>query len=141
MKMVSEHPRGVPDASEGSRGEVSVETVVVFPVLLLMVLVGFHMAALLHAGHVAQLASSRGAHLAAVGVSTHGNTTMVSDETARVGHELGASLAQQPRVEHHGDHVVVSVRVLSPRIVPFLPAMVERTSRRPVEGFLGDGQL
>jgi hypothetical protein len=116
------------------------ETVVVFPVLMLLVLVGFHMAALVHAGHVAQLASSRGAHLAAVGVPTHGNTTMVSDEIARVGRELGASFARQPHVERRRDHVVVSVRVLSPRIVPFLPAVAESTSRRTVEGFLGENE-
>lgn len=118
------------------RGETSLETVLVFPVLLVLVLVAFHMAALFHAGHVAALASARGAHMAAIGMSTHGNSVMVVDEVTKVGNELGAALAVAPRVWLSDQHVVVSVEVLSPRIVPFLPARVERTSRQAMETFL-----
>jgi hypothetical protein len=120
----------------GIRGETSIETVLVFPVLLLLVMTGVHMAALFHAGHVAGLASARGAHVASVGLSAHGNSLRVVDEVSHVSRELGAALASAPTVARSGDHVIVSVRVLSPRIVPFLPAIAERSARQTMETFI-----
>lgn len=118
------------------RGEVSVESVVYFPAILLIVLCGFHLAALMHTTHIGSLAATRGAHVAAGNFETFGNITMAVDEVNNVTTELGGTRHRQPTVSISERSVTVSVFVQSPRIVPFLPTTVIRTASSSRELFL-----
>lgn len=122
--------------SHHDRGEVSVETVLYLPVLLLLFLTAFHFAALSHAGHIAAVAASRGAGLASTGMSTHGETLMINDEIVRVANEMGADLVGSPRMSIDRRTVTVSVTMRSPRVVPLFPSVVTRTASQAREEFL-----
>lgn len=119
-----------------SRGEVSVESVIYFPAILLIILCGFHLAALMHTTHVGSLAASRGAYIAATQFETFGNISMAVDEINTVTSELGGRRQRQPTISVSEKLVTVSVFVESPQIVPFLPTTVIRTASSSREAFL-----
>lgn len=119
-----------------SRGEVSVESVIYFPAILLIILCGFHLAALMHTTHVGSLAASRGAYVAATQYEIFGNISMAVDEVNTVTSELGGKRQRQPTVSVSEKLVTVSVFVESPQIVPFLPTTVIRTASSSREAFI-----
>ncbi|MEY3805548.1 MAG: hypothetical protein RIR69_360 [Actinomycetota bacterium] len=118
------------------RGEVSVESVIYFPSVLLIVLCGFHLAALLHTTHVGNLAATRGSHAASSQLATFGNISMAVDEVNRVTGELGANAVRRPTISIEGKIVTVSVFLESPKIVPFLPTSVVKTASSAREIFM-----
>lgn len=118
------------------RGEVSVESVIYFPSLLLIILCGFHFAALLHTTHVGNLAATRGSHVASSQLATFGNISMAVDEVDTVVGELGARSVRRPTISVAEKVVTVSVFLESPKIIPFLPTSVIRTATSAREIFM-----
>lgn len=112
------------------------ETVIYFPVILLVVLCGFHFAALIHTGHIGALAASRGAQSASRQFETYGNVSMAVDEVNTVTTELGARRLGPPTVSISEKFITVSVFVASPQIVPFLPTHVVRSAVSAREVFV-----
>jgi hypothetical protein len=118
------------------RGNVTIESVLYFPVVLMITLSGFHLAALMHASHVGSVAASRGASLMSRSMAGHGNELRAIDEIRRVTHEMGGSTLYPPQVTESRTHFAVSVSLSSPRIVPFLPNSVRRTATSAKEAFI-----
>lgn len=123
-----------------TRGEISVESVIYFPALLLIVLCGFHLAALLHTTHIGALAATRGAHQASSQFEAFGNISMARDEVNKVTTELGGVVYQQPTVSVTQSSITVSVFMQAPRIVPFLPYVVTRSATSAREMFRQEGE-
>ena len=122
------------------RGNVTIESVLYFPVVLMITLSGFHLAALMHASHVGSVAASRGASLMARSMAFNGNELWAVDEIQRVAQEMGGKTLQAPQITESSTHFVVSVALESPRIVPFLPHAVHRTATSAKESFLQEHQ-
>lgn len=122
--------------TQNGRGNVTVESVLFFPVVLMIVLIGFHLAALMHAHHVGAVAASRGASLMARSIASHGNVTRVIDEINRVTKEMGGVPSRGLKVTESLTHFEVTVSLSSPQIVPFLPASVHRTATSAKEFFI-----
>lgn len=118
------------------RGNVTIESVLYFPVVLMMTLSGFHLAALMHTSHVGSVAASRGASLVARSMAGHGNEMRALDEIRRVTQEMGGATLHAPQVTESRTHFAVSVSLSSPRIVPFLPTSVHRTATSAKEAFI-----
>lgn len=118
------------------RGNVTIESVLYFPVVLMIALSGFHLAALMHAGHVGSVAASRGASLMARSMAVHGNQIRAIDEIHRVTQEMGGTTLHPPHITESLTHFAVSVSLSSPRIVPFLPSSVRRTATSAKESFI-----
>lgn len=117
-----------------SRGEVSAQTVMILPALLLMLWVGVHIALLLHGSNVAAAVAEVVARRAAsADGADYGELQDLADSTAR---DLSGALAEPIDVDYRAGIAVVSVTVRGPTIVPFLPAVVTRTSAAPIERFL-----
>ena len=114
---------------------MSVETVLVLPALLLVLLLGIQAAISHHAGNVAAGAASRGAAVAA----SPGFGDAESRGSLAAGSfvsDAGGELASNPVVEV-GPNVVrslVSVRV--PRLVPWVSGVVTRSVIEPLERFV-----
>ncbi|CAB4552576.1 unannotated protein [freshwater metagenome] len=115
---------------------MTVESVLFFPVVLMIVLSGFHFAALMHAHHVGSVAASRGASLMARSMASHGNVTRAVDEINRVTKEMGGVPFGGPKITESPTHFEVTVSLSSPQIVPFLPASVHRTATSAKEFFI-----
>jgi hypothetical protein len=118
------------------RGNVTIESVLYFPIVLMIVLVGFHMAALMHTSHVGSVAATRGASLVSRSMASNGNVTWAIDEIHRVTREMGGTAIQPPHISESSTHVAVSVSLSSPQIVPFLPNSVRRTATSAKELFI-----
>lgn len=118
------------------RGNITIESVLYFPVVLMMTLSGLHLAALMHASHVGSVAASRGASLVARSMAGHGNEMWALDEIRRVTQEMGGAMLHAPQITESLTHFAVSVSLSSPRIVPFLPTSVRRTATSAKETFI-----
>lgn len=118
------------------RGNITIESVLYFPVVLMMTLSGLHLAALMHASHVGSVAASRGASLVARSMAGHGNEMWALDEIRRVTQEMGGATLHAPQITESRTHFAVSVSLSSPRIVPFLPTSVRRTATSAKETFI-----
>lgn len=118
------------------RGETSIQTILLVPVVLGILFVVVHAAALAHAGQVASLAANRGAQLAASADGTSTSNFFVRQEIQRTISELGNTLESAPQITAYGGTVNVSVRISVSRIVPFLPHTVRRNASAPFERFV-----
>ena len=118
------------------RGETSIQTVLLVPVVLGILFVIVHAAALAHAGQVASLAANRGAQLAAASEGNSVSAFMVRQEVQRTVRDLGNILDSTPQLTSFRGNVNVTVRVSVPRIVPFLPNFVSRSATAPMERFI-----
>ena len=122
------------------RGNVTIESILYFPVVLMIALSGFHLAALMHASHVGSVAASRGASLMARSMASNGNELWAMDEIRRVTEEMGGKPLQAPHITESLTHFAVSVSLVSPQIVPFLPNTVRRTATSAKESFIEEHQ-
>jgi hypothetical protein len=118
------------------RGNITIESVLYFPVVLMIAMSGFHMAALIHASHVGSVAASRGASLVSRSMASQGNAIWALDEVARVTREMGGTASRAPFISESSSHFTVSVFLSSPQIVPFLPTSVRRTASSAKENFI-----
>ena len=118
------------------RGETSIQVMVLVPVILSIFFLCVHAAAMSHGGHVASLAAIRGAQLSASSNGMSFSTAVVRSEVLRTVSEMGNTLESDPRVLRYQGTVQVTVRVLIPRVVPFLPTSVRRSATVPLERFI-----
>lgn len=119
-----------------SRGETSIQAVLLIPVVFGILFIGAHAAALAYGSHVATIAASRGAQMTAA-VSAQGREMVVAlNEVEQVVRELGARMNASPAVRIDSKSVTVSVTLETQRIVPFLPTQVSRTAHVARERFI-----
>lgn len=117
------------------RGNITIESVLYFPIVLTIALIGFHIAALMHASHVGAVAAARGASLVSRSMASHGNVIWALDEINRVTREMGGTTMNPPQISESSTHYAVSVSLSSPQIVPFLPNTVRRSATSTKEIF------
>jgi len=118
------------------RGETSIQTVLLVPVILSLLFISVHAAALGHAGQVASVAANRGVQLAASSDGSSMSTFVIRQEVRRTVMDLGSRLQSEPLFSAYGGNARVTVRIAVPGIVPFLPAVVSRSASAPLERFI-----
>lgn len=122
------------------RGEVSMQTLIVLPVTLTVLLVGIHFVQLIHGGHVAVAAASRGAHVASTVQNDGSGAGSVFEVVRSMARDLGSTLEGAPVVEMDADSVTVTVGVVFDGAVPFLPAHIRRSVTVPRERFMTEDE-
>lgn len=118
------------------RGETSIQTVLLVPVILSMFFVAVHAAALSHAGQIASVAANRGAQLAASSDGSLASVLAVRQGIQRTVTELGSKLHSEPQFSTYSGTVEVTVRISVPRAVSFLPHTISRSASAPLERFI-----
>lgn len=109
--------------SRHDRGEVSTETVLVVPVLILLVFLVVQAGVTMHAANVAHHVATAGAMAGArLGGSETYAATVVGVQTS----SFGSTLARPPEITMTPRHVVVRVSLRVPRTVPFFAPEVHR---------------
>lgn len=115
------------------KGEVSAESVIVFPVILSVVLIAIQAGIFMHGANAANHIASQGA-LAAAGLRVgHAQAIRVVESAAD---SVGARLASAPEISISGAEVSAQVTVVIPRAVPFFPEMVTRRVTVPRERYV-----
>jgi Flp pilus assembly protein TadG len=126
-------------AAGGERGALAVEFAVVFPVLLLVVWIGFQLAFVFLANRVALAAAEEGARAAR---SYTGSAAAGDARAHRFLDELGAGVLRQPTVHAYRtpERAGVVVEGRPQQLVPGLGMVVRvrRVVEGPVERFRGD---
>ena len=120
------------------RGETSIQTVLLVPVVLSILFLTVNAAALSHGGQVASLAANRGAQLTASGTGDSISMSVTRLEIARTVEDLGSVLESEPQFSTFDGSVEVTVRVKVPGVVPFLPRFVTRRASAPLERFVNE---
>ncbi len=115
------------------RGETSVQVVLAFPAILLMLLFAIQATMILHAGNVGTAAASQG--VVAVAALDGGDSHGIA-RVREIATDLGAHLANAPSIRKEGEEVVVTVRVRIPKLLPWMSDVVTRTARAPIERFI-----
>ena len=110
-----------------NRGETSIQTVIIVPVVLTVLFLAVHLAVLGHASHVAQAAAQRGAHVAAASNGSMNGLRQAVSLSSNVVQELGGELGSLPVVRRSGRTVGVTVHLVTQKIVPFMPNNLRRT--------------
>jgi Flp pilus assembly protein TadG len=115
------------------RGEVSVETVLVVPAIMFVVLLVVQAAVVMHAANIAHHVAAQGAMSAA----RHGSSpeeALVAISTAATA--VGARLAAPPFITGTADDVTVRVWVALPRAVPMFAEQISREVSVPRERYI-----
>jgi hypothetical protein len=115
------------------RGEVVAQTVIVFPVVLLVLMFGVQYAVWAHAGAVAAAAADRGAATAA---ARNGSAALGARAARDTVSGLGARLAGTPLATVTTTQASVTVEVTVARLVPMFPTRVRRSAVEPRERFV-----
>lgn len=118
------------------RGETSIETVLLVPVLLLILFVGVHVTSLARAGQVAHVAATRAAETAAAMGPTGMGPELTRSAAFAVIDDLGGSVDGPIVVSHTRGHSTVSVRLRIQGVVPGLPVVVTRSVTVASEMFI-----
>lgn len=123
--------------SRTDRGEVSAQTVIVVPVVLLFLWLAIQATVFLHGANVASAAAGEGAAVAArYGSSTGAGERAIERTLTALGSTSGGSW-----VVRKADTVVVAtVSLRLPRIVPFFPRIVSRSAHESVEEFMTEDE-
>lgn len=122
------------------RGETTVQVVLMVPVILLLLLVGVHVASYMHASNVANAAAKRGAQVAAGMSVSSGASSAATTSVTEMVHELGSRLHQPPQVSMSQSFVTVSVQLQIGRLLPFLPDTVSRRGIARREVFMSEAE-
>lgn len=122
----------------GDRGSVSVELVIVTPLVLFLLLAIVQFALWSHATHIAQAATAQG--LAAARVR-HGTAAGGSAAAQRVLDQLGHGPLTDPRIDttRRADVAWVRVNGHAVAVIPFLHLPVHAEATGPVERFVPSG--
>jgi Flp pilus assembly protein TadG len=119
------------------RGEISIETVILVPVVIFIVLIVVQAAVVMHGANAANHIAAQGAMSAA----RHGATTdHAVVAVAAAANSLGARLAAPPSVITSIDHVTVRVSVRVPQAVPVFAAQISREVSVPRERYIAYGE-
>jgi Flp pilus assembly protein TadG len=123
-------------ATREDRGDVSLQVVLLTPVLLLLVLVSVQAALWYHAVQLADNAAADGAATAARhGADAAAGTTAVAEFVREGGGRLLAT-----EVVSDGTQMVVSATIHVPGVVPGWPDTVTRRATAPVERLTDSGR-
>jgi hypothetical protein len=121
----------------GERGTITLEAVVIYPLVLLLAWIGMQFALVFLANRVALASAEEGAAAA----RTRAGTVIAGEHRAhRYLDVLGTGLLTTPtvRVMRTLDTVTVQVSGQAQRIVPGFPLHVTQTAHSPTERFRGD---
>ena len=115
------------------RGEISIETVLLVPVIIFIALIVVQAAVVINGANMASHVAAQGAMAAA----RHGAAPEhVLATVAASAQAVGARLASPPLVSSHPDHVVVRVWVQIPQAIPFFAEQVSREMTVPRERYI-----
>ena len=126
----------LPSEARQSRGETSIQAVLLVPAILGIFFVGVHVTALVHGAHVANAAAIRGARIAAFSNSEGNDVVRSLNEMEQVVSDLGSHMYSAPSLSIGSKSVQVTVKVAIQSIVPFLPTFVARSATVSREQFL-----
>ena len=119
------------------RGEISIETVILVPVVIFIVLIVVQAAVVMHGANAANHIAAQGAMTAA----RHGATTdHAVVAVAAAADSLGARLAAPPSIVTSTDNVTVRVSVRVPQAVPIFAAEISREVSVPRERYIAYGE-
>jgi Flp pilus assembly protein TadG len=122
-------------ATRGDRGEVSLQVVLLTPVVLLLVLVSVQAALWYHAAQLADNAAADGAATAARhGADAGAGRVAVADFVREAGGRLVAA-----DVSDDGIQIIASATIHVPGVLPGWPEAVTRRATAPVERLSGSG--
>lgn len=119
-----------------NRGETSIQSVLLIPVVFTLFFLSAHVAAIFHATQVAQIAAEQGAQVAATAGTFTENVVPALNRMEVVVNDLGSRLATIPVVHEYPNFVETIVTIQVPGIVPFLPTRVTRSTHVTWERFL-----
>lgn len=128
------------DRERFGRGEASVETVLVFPVLLGVVLVLVQLAVTMHTAHVAGVVAMRGAQVAAQMAGHPAAVPTAVDEMDSMIRDLQGRPADSLALQFDGLSVQSRVVLRTGGVVPWLASRVERGASVPLEVFRFSGE-
>jgi Flp pilus assembly protein TadG len=117
------------------RGESSVQTVVLVPIVFLLAFMCFHIGSILHQTHVAQVAAIRGATIASALNQSAESNHQARLEVMRVVSDLDSELAFQPSIIFRDSGVQVKVTLKTSTALSFLPSTASAEAWRPFESF------
>ncbi len=128
-------PRGQSPPS-GQQGTVTLEALLVYPLVLLIAWIGMQLALVHLANRVALAAAEEGASAAR---ARAGTLTDARQRAHRYLDVLGSGLLADPtiRIQRTGDTVTAEVHGKAQRIVPGFPVGVTQTVQSPTERFRG----
>lgn len=118
------------------RGEISIQVVLLVPIILSVFFACVHAASLAHGGQVAALAAMRGAQISASSNGSSHSNDLMRSEIQRSVREMGNRLESEPQLSVFQGNVQVTVRVQVPGVVPFFPTSVRRSATVPLERFI-----
>lgn len=122
-------------SSETERGESSLQTVILIPVVFLVAFMCFHVGSLMHQRHVAHVAVLRGAVVASGMTPSSEASSAARREVRRVVSDLGSHLAEEPHITYRDKGVIVTVKLRASTALSFLPSVVKSQTWRPMESF------
>ena len=126
----------LPSEARRSRGEASIQAVLLVPAILGIFFLGVHATALARGAHVANAAAIRGAQIAAFSNSEGNDVVRALNEIEQVVSDLGSHMYSAPSLEIGSKSVRVTVIVAVQSVVPFLPTSVTRSATVSREQFL-----
>ena len=114
-------------------GETVVQIVIAVPIVLSMLLTAIQAMLFMHSAHIATLAASKGASVAA---NTQGDVVLALNVATQTVAELGAQLIGTPTANIADGFATVQIRVAVPNVAPFFPTSVLRQGEEPLEIFV-----
>ena len=114
-------------------GETVVQVVIAVPIVLSMLLIAIQAMLFMHSAHIATLAASKGASVAA---NTQGDVVLALNAATQTVAELGAQLIGTPTANIADGFATVQIRVAVPNVAPFFPTSVLRQGEEPLEIFV-----
>ena len=114
-------------------GETVVQIVIAVPIVLSMLLIAIQAMLFMHSAHIATLAASKGASVAA---NTQGDVVLALNVATQIVAELGVQLIGTPTANIADGFATVQIRVAVPNVAPFFPTSVLRQGEEPLEIFV-----
>ena len=114
-------------------GETVVQIVIAVPIVLSMLLIAIQAMLFMHSAHIATLAASKGASVAA---NTQGDVVLALNVATQTVAELGVQLIGTPTANIADGFATVQIRVAVPNVAPFFPTSVLRQGEEPLEIFV-----
>lgn len=122
------------------RADVSVETVLLLPVLLTVVLILVQIAANIHASHVAAVTAMRGAQVASRTEQRSDSVVDAIREMESTIRDLQGRSAESISVAFDGSTVRTTVILRAGGVLPWLVGRIERSATVPLERFTFSGR-
>jgi MinD-like ATPase involved in chromosome partitioning or flagellar assembly len=125
--------------SRSDCGEITSQTVIVLPMVVLILFIAIQSALYFHISHVAGAAAAEGAAAAsAKSLTTSQALQRGRDRANALILETGTDLSGETMVLVSIAEVRVTVSTKVPRVVPFFPSYVSRTVVEPRERFIAE---